>query len=395
MADKRPLRDILAKPAGPDCNMACAYCFYSGRCALFGGAPTHRMSAAVLEEMIRQVMEQSGPEVSIGWQGGEPTLMGREFFEKAVKLETRFGRGKVVGNGLQTNGILVDRAWARFFKEFSFLIGLSIDGPEHIHDHYRRTKRGRGSWARVTDSARLMLDEGVSVNALTVVNDYSVRFPEEIYEFHKGLGLTYMQFIPCVEIDPERPGTIAPFSVSPEAYGAFLCAVFDLWRADFVDGVPTTSIRFFESLLFAYAGFPAPECTLIGSADHTSSWNITATSIRAISSSSRAGDSATSWTKALPRCSIHPPSANSAGGNRTLPPSCTACTWLAFCRGGCTKDRVHNPRRPEGQLPLRGVQAFLCARRRRYAAPGIRVAKETGGKVIRRAPSGIDTGGDV
>ncbi len=214
MAGKRVLRDILAKPAGPDCNMACTYCFYSSTCSLFGEGKIHRMSEAVLEEMIRQVMSQSGHEVSIGWQGGEPTLMGRDFFEKAVKLETRFGRGKVVGNGLQTNGIVVDRAWARFFKEFSFLIGLSIDGPEHVHDHYRRTKRGRGSWSRVTDSARLMLDEGVSVNALTVVNDYSVRFPQEIYESHKGLGLTYMQFIPCVEMDPERPGTIAPFSVS-------------------------------------------------------------------------------------------------------------------------------------------------------------------------------------
>jgi uncharacterized protein len=346
MADIRPLRDILAKPAGPDCNMACAYCFYSGRCSLFGGAPTHRMGEAVLEEMIRQVMSQSGPEVSIGWQGGEPTLMGREFFEKAVKLETRFGRGKVVGNGLQTNGILVDRAWARFFKEFSFLIGLSIDGPEHIHDRYRRTKRGRGSWARVTDSARLMLDEGVSVNALTVVNDYSVRFPEEIYEFHKGLGLTYMQFIPCVEIDPERPGAIAPFSVSPEAYGAFLCAVFDLWRADFVDGVPTTSIRFFESLLFAYAGFPAPECTL----DRQCGPYVVV---------EHNGDVYSCDFFVEPRWKL----GNIMDGNLTemlnspvqdefgrrksdLPPSCIACTWLGLCRGGCTKDRAHNPRDP-------------------------------------------------
>jgi uncharacterized protein len=286
--------------------------------------------------------------------------MGREFFEKAVKLETRFGRGKVVGNGLQTNGILVDRAWARFFKEFSFLIGLSIDGPEHIHDRYRRTKRGRSSWARVTDSARLMLDEGVSVNALTVVNDYSARFPGEIYEFHKGLGLTYMQFIPCVEIDPERPGAIAPFSVSPEAYGAFLCAVFDLWRSDFVDGIPTTSIRFFESLLFAYAGFPAPECTLSEACgpyvvvEHN-------------------GDVYSCDFFVEPRWKL----GNIMDGNLTemlnspvqdefgrrksdIPQPCTACDWLRLCRGGCTKDRMHNPRDPKTN--------YLCEAFRRFFA---------------------------
>ncbi len=344
MAGKRLLRDILAKPAGPDCNMACTYCFYSGVCSLFGEAKTHRMSEAVLEEMIRQVMSQSGPEVSIGWQGGEPTLMGREFFEKAVKLEMRFGRGKVVGNGLQTNGILIDRAWARLFKEFSFLIGLSIDGPEHIHDHYRRTKRGRGSWSRVTDSVKLMLDEGVSVNALTVVNDYSARFPREIYEFHKGLGLTYMQFIPCVEIDPERPGTIAPFSVSAEAYGAFLIGVFDQWRSDFIDGVPTTSIRFFESLLFTYAGFAPPECTL---ADVCGTYVVVEHNGDVFSCDFfveppwRLGNIMSESLTGM----LNSATQDEFGRQKSdLPPRCTACEWLGLCRGGCTKDRFHNPR---------------------------------------------------
>ena len=108
----------------------------------------------------------------------------------------------------------------------------------------------------------MLLDEGVSVNALTVVNDHSVCFPDEIYEFHRGLGLSFMQFIPCVEVDPDEPGTTAPFSVSSEAYGAFLCRIYDRWRADFVDGIPTTSVRLFESLLFSFAGLTPPECTL-------------------------------------------------------------------------------------------------------------------------------------
>jgi uncharacterized protein len=360
MADKRILRDILAKPAGPDCNMACAYCFYSAACSIFGQTKTHRMSQTVLEEMIRQVMSQSGGEVSIGWQGGEPTLMGREFFEKAVRLEARFGRGKVVGNGFQTNGILVDRAWARFFKEFSFLIGLSIDGPQHIHDHYRRTKRGRGSWSRVTDSAKLMLDEGVSVNALSVVNDYSVRFPEEIYEFHKGLGLTYMQFIPCVEMDPGRPGTIAPFSVPPKEYGSFLCRIFDLWRKDFVDGVPTTSIRLFESLLFAYAGFPAPECTLATECgpyvvvEHNGDvYSCDFFVEPGFKLGNIMSDSITEM--------LNSPAQRQFGKRKsTLPASCTACGWLGLCRGGCTKDRIHNPRDSEANYLCEAFRLFFA-----------------------------------
>lgn len=356
----RILRDILAKPAGPDCNMACTYCFYSARCSLFTETKTHRMSGQVLEEMMRQVMAQSGTEVSIGWQGGEPTLMGREFFEEAVSLETRFGRGKVVGNGLQTNGILIDRAWARFFKKFNFLIGLSIDGPPHVHDHYRRTKRTRGSWARVTDSARLMLDTGVSVNALTVVNDYSVRFPEEIYESHKELGLTYMQFIPCVEMDPEHPGTIATFSVPAEEYGAFLCRVFDLWRADFVDGVPTTSIRFFESLLFAYAGFAAPECTL---AEECGPYVVVEHNGDVYSCDFfvepqfRLGNIMTESLTEMLNC----PAQRQFGRRKSaLPAPCGACTWLPLCRGGCTKDRVHNPGDPSLNYLCEAFKRFFA-----------------------------------
>jgi len=360
MVLRKPLRDILVKPAGPDCNMACGYCFYSGKCELFKQAETHRMNRDVLEEMIRQLMIQSGGEVSIGWQGGEPTLMGREFFEEAVMLEKRYGRGKVVGNGLQTNGILVDRAWARFFREYSFLVGLSIDGPEHVHDHYRQTRRGKGSWTRVRDSAKLMLDEGVSVNALTVVNDYSVRFPREIYEFHKGLGLTYMQFIPCVELSPENDGAIAPFSVSAEAYGEFLCTVFDLWRADFADELPTTSIRFFESLLFVYAGFPAPECTLAGECgpyvvvEHNG--DVYSCDFF-VEEPFRLGNVMEGRLDEMLNSAVQ---LRFGKRKADLAPSCRECQWLRLCRGGCVKDRVHNPHDPKANYLCRAFKHFFA-----------------------------------
>ena len=132
---KKSLNSILIKPAGPDCNMACAYCFYREKEALFPASSVHRMSEAVLEETTRQLFAQTVPAFSIGWQGGEPTLMGLEFFQKAVDLQVRFGRGKSVGNGLQTNGLLLDRNWAAFLNRYQFLVGLSLDGPEHVHDH--------------------------------------------------------------------------------------------------------------------------------------------------------------------------------------------------------------------------------------------------------------------
>ena len=262
---KKQLDSILIKPAGPDCNMACTYCFYLEKSRLFPGSKTHRMKEEILEETIRQVMEHCDPEVSFGWQGGEPTLMGLSFFEKAVKFQERYGRGNTVGNGIQTNGLLIDKKWASFLKTFNFLVGLSLDGPEYIHDRYRCLKSGLGSWENVVACAKLLLDAGVAVNALTVVNDYSVKFPREIYEFHKDLGLTYMQFIPCVESDSRKQGKMAPFTSPSEQFGRFLCTLFDLWQADFIKGVPSTSVRYFDSLFFTYVGYPPPQCTLMPS----------------------------------------------------------------------------------------------------------------------------------
>jgi len=235
---KKPLNHILVKPAGPDCTMACAYCFYRARAGLFPETPCHRMDEAVLGEMVRQVMTRGPEEVSFGWQGGEPTLMGVDFFERALGYQRRYGRGKTVGNGVQTNGLAIDREWAEFLHRNLFLVGLSLDGPEHVHDRYRRLAGGGPTWSRALGAAKLLLDHGVSVNALSVVNDYSAKYPEEIYGFLKAQGLTYMQFIPCVETDPLSPDRAAPFSVSAESYGRFLCAVFDLWLGDFHNGSP-------------------------------------------------------------------------------------------------------------------------------------------------------------
>jgi uncharacterized protein len=337
------LASILIKPAGPDCSMDCGYCFYSGKSSLYPAPGAHRMNDEVLEHVMRDFLSQRADSLSIGWQGGEPTLMGLPFFERAVALEEKYGAGTTIGNGLQTNGLLLDRAWAKFLREYNFLVGLSIDGPPHIHDRYRVMRGGGGTHAKVAAVARLLLEEGVPVNALTVVNDYSARFPDEIYDHHRALGLDYMQFIPCVETDPADPGRAAPFSVTAEAYGEFLCRLFDRWRSDFHDGVPSTSVRFFESLLFSYAGFEPPDCTLCETCgsylvvEHNG--DVYACDFF-VEPAWKLGNVMSDGLVSL----FGSDKQREFGARKAaLPGPCTACPWLDRCRGGCPKDRVRDP----------------------------------------------------
>lgn len=302
------------------------------------------MSEEILEEIIKQALYQSPGEISFGWQGGEPTLMGLPFFEKAVRLQAYHGKGKLIGNGLQTNGILVDKTWAKFLKEFHFLVGLSLDGPEHIHNRYRVLSAGQGSWSMVVNKAKLLLDAAVAVNSLIVVNNYSVRFPEEIYNFHKNLGLNNMQFIPCVERDPENPLLAAPFSAPPEEYGKFLCKLFDLWFGDFKDGRPTTFIRFFDSLFFLYVDKEPPDCTLQA---ECGTYLVVEHGGDVYSCDFFVDDA---WKLGHIREGRLIHMLNSSRQNKfglqkaQLPEICKKCRWLKYCRGGCPKDRLRDPR---------------------------------------------------
>jgi uncharacterized protein len=158
------------------------------------------MSPEIQEELIRQLMQQSGDSISIGWQGGEPSLMGLDFYKRAIELEQKYGHGQAVGNGFQTNGLLLNRDWADFFKRYDWLIGLSLDGPQHIHDYYRRDKGENPTWHVVQEKAVLLLNEGIAVNAMCCITDYSANFAEELYQYYKDLGFTWMQFIPVVAV---------------------------------------------------------------------------------------------------------------------------------------------------------------------------------------------------
>jgi uncharacterized protein len=296
------------------------------------------MSDEILEELIKQAMEQSGEQISITWQGGEPTLMGLDFYKKVVEYEQKYGYGKIVGNGLQTNGLLLNEEWADFLAEYKFLVGLSLDGPKHIHDKYRLTRNGKGSFDIVYRNAQMLLERGVEVNAMCTLTDYSAQFPEETYEFHKNLGLNYMQFIPILESDDN--GYAAKYSVTGEQYGEFLCKTFDLWLKDYQEGKNITSIRHFETVFHRYVGFDAPECVLNKQCgvyvvvEHNGDvygcdffvdpeWklgNIKKQKMINMLNSKKQTAFGLQKTK--------------------LPGKCRQCKWLKYCYGGCIKDRV-------------------------------------------------------
>ena len=197
-----PLRafHVMTKPIGPLCNLDCRYCFYLEKQKLFPANEHFRMSDHTLETYIRQYIEQQDiPEIQFAWQGGEPTLLGLDFFRKVLALQAKYACGKTIANALQTNGTLLDDHWAAFLAEHRFLVGLSLDGPARLHDTYRQDKQGRGTFAKVVAGLRLLKKHRVDFNTLTVVHRANARRPLEVYRFLRDIGSGYLQFIPLVE----------------------------------------------------------------------------------------------------------------------------------------------------------------------------------------------------
>jgi len=279
---------IMAKPHGPICNLDCTYCYYLEKEKLYTkGGRDFRMSDNVLETYIRQYIQaQPDQNVSFAWQGGEPTLLGIPFFERVVELQKKHASGKTVDNAFQTNGTLLDDAWGEFLARNKFLIGISIDGPEEIHDIYRVDKGGQPTFARVMRGLGILKKHGVEFNTLTVVNRTNSYRPREIYRFLKEIGSKYLQFIPVVEQVAEQPdpnglilikpfsrqkASVSDWSVDPLQFGKFLTSVFDEWvRND----VGRTFVQIFDVALESWANVPqslcvfAPQCGLAMAIEH-------------------------------------------------------------------------------------------------------------------------------
>jgi len=236
---------LLVKPASADCNLRCAYCFYLEKRRLYPDTVRHRMTDPVLETMIRTYLATDQPQYAFGWQGGEPTLMGLDFFRRVTDLQQRHGRaGAIVSNGLQTNGTLLTDDLAAHLGRFKFLVGVSLDGPAPVHNRYRITVDGRGSHADVMRGIGRLRRQGVEFNILTLVSRANVDRPREIYRYLCEQGFLFQQYIECVESD--EAGEPMPYAVSGEEWGAFLCGIYDEWiRSD----TRRVSIRLFDSIV--------------------------------------------------------------------------------------------------------------------------------------------------
>jgi uncharacterized protein len=267
---------VLAKPIGPICNLDCKYCFYLEKENLYpeaAGKTAWALPDDVLESYVRQYIEAQGvPVVNFAWQGGEPTLLGVDYFRNVVSLQAKHAGGKKIENGLQTNGVLLDDEWCEFLAKNRFLVGLSIDGPRKFHDRYRLDKGGAPTFDKVMRGLDCLKKHGVEFNTLTVVQRHNSHHPLEIYRFLKEVGSGFMQFIPVVErvaedsspeglvlISPDSlvPARVSEWSVEPLQYGRFLCAIFDEWvRND----VAKCFVQLFDVALEAWTGVESSLC---------------------------------------------------------------------------------------------------------------------------------------
>lgn len=267
---------MMAKPAGSSCNLACKYCYYLEKNNLYKDVQPDRrfiMTDDILERFIKMYIEsQTVPSVQFCWHGGESLMRPIAFYQKVIALQRKYGHGIMIENTIQTNGTMLTDEWCRFFKDNNWLVGVSIDGPQEFHDEYRRNKAGAPSFRKVMQGINLLKKHGVEWNAMAVVNDYNADYPLEFYRFFKDIECRYIQFTPIVErIIPRKDGRylanptdsreipLAPFSVSPEQWGSFLCAVFDEWvRND----VGQYFIQLFDSTLANWVGEQPGVCTM-------------------------------------------------------------------------------------------------------------------------------------
>ena len=328
---------LLIKPAGPDCNIACEYCFYACKRELFGGG-AHRMSNDVAERLVKDYLSLGFEQNSFAWQGGEPTLMGLDFYKRVVGWQQQYGQaGQAVTNALQTNGILLDAEWAQLMAEYKFLAGISLDGPKRFHDHYRVDRAGAGTFDRVMAGIEACREHGAEFNILVLLNHLNVQEPDELFEFFTNLGIKYLQFVPCVEKSAEDSQKAAPFSITPVEYGKFLCRFFDRWLEY---GPRKLSVRIFDSMLSFLLGGPHSECTFARRCNDYIVIEHTGEAFCCdfyVTGETRLGNIMDRPVEQLANSEVK---REFARKKTEIDHKCLVCRHLDVCRGGCPKDRA-------------------------------------------------------
>lgn len=353
---------IMAKAAGALCPLRCSYCYYLEKQGLYAHGPKPMMSDALLEEYTRQYIEmQTTGHVLFIWHGGEPTLRPLSFYQRAMELQKKYANGRHIENSLQTNGLRLTPEWCRFLHDNQWLVGISIDGPQSVHDAYRRDAKGRGTWNRVMEAIRMMQHYRVEWNAMAVVNDLNVKRPVEFYRFFKKIGCRYIQFTPIVERTDashhllsadQAGGRMTPMSVSATEWGEFCCRVFDEWiKAD----VGEVFVQLFDATLANWVGVTPGLCTMAKECGHAGVMEAN-------------GDLYSCDHFVFPAFrlgNIHDQTliemmygqkqaAFSTRKNRELSQQCRNCRWLRMCHGECPKNRILQD--PVDHKPLN----YLC-----------------------------------
>lgn len=372
----RPLY-VMAKPAGARCNLRCAYCYYLEKSNLYPAAPAQTMNDELLERFIRDyIAAQPSAEVAFAWHGGETLLRSRDFYRRVIELQRRYGADRHIENSIQTNGTLLDDAWCAFFRENGFLVGISLDGPPEVHDRYRRDRQGAPTFEAAMRGVRLLQKHGVEWNALAVVNRLNADDPVGFYRFFRSIGCRFLQFTPVVErILPHDDGRqlasaadagapLADFSVTPEQWGRFTCALFDEWV---MQDVGRIFVQLFDATLANWVGEAPGVCTLSKSCGHAGALEFNGDLYACdhfVFPEYRLGN-----ILETPLTELMRGERQTAFGDaklRSLPTQCRRCRYLFACNGECPRNRFERTREGEPGLNYlcKGYQRFF-----RHAEP--------------------------
>lgn len=348
---------VMAKPAGALCNLACTYCYYTEKTCLHTQDVGRKqvLSDELLERFVQEyIAMQSAPSVLFTWHGGEPLMRPISFYQRALALQQKYAKGRKIDNCIQTNGTLITDEWAKFFYDNNFLVGVSIDGPQVLHDAYRRSRTGRPSWRQVMKGISYLNKYNVAWNAMAVVNRLTAEDPLLFYHFFKDIDCNYLQFTPVVErLYPHHDGRhlaspidgamakLADFSVTPEGWGNFLCTIFDEWvRAD----VGKTFVQLFDATLAGWMGMQPGVCTLAETCGHAGVIEFNGDVYSCdhfVFPEFKLGNIATQSLSAM----MHSEAQHNFGVfKRTgLTLQCRECEFLFACHGECPRNRfVHS-----------------------------------------------------
>jgi len=334
------IHSLLIKPVSALCNLDCEYCFYLDRDSdPYRDLPARTMSLEVLEHLVDSYLFYSYPNSVFAFQGGEPMLAGLKFYQKLIEFQKEYGRdGQNVSNALQTNAILINQDWCALLRDYNWLVGVSIDGPEPMHDRYRKNRGGQGTWRQVMRSIELLKAEKVEFNVLCVLSQANVEHPKEVYRFFRSIGVDNIQYIPLAEFDGQ--GNPLPFTITPEQYGRFLLETFELWWPE----RRKVRIRLFDNVAEALAGQKPGNCTMHETCDSYVVVEFNGDIYPCDFFVERDWKLGNLMQDSWPEIARRQRRLAFASKKTLFRPECRACPYDPLCHGGCPKLR-HGPYR--------------------------------------------------